>query len=132
MTDDGWLRTGDLARLDTEGYLSVAGRAVDLVIRGGVNVFPAEVERALLATGVLADAAVVGVPSRVGGEAVAAAVVALPGAEVDPLALQRAVRDALGAHAVPRPLRVVDDLPRGRNDKVDRAAVQALLAPAER
>jgi long-chain acyl-CoA synthetase len=128
VTDDGWLRTGDLARLDDEGFLSVAGRAVDLVIRGGVNVFPAEVERALLSTGVLADAAVVGVPSRVGGETVAALVVPVAGAQVDPLALQRAVRDALGAHAVPRPLRVVDDLPRGRNDKVDRAAVKALLS----
>ena len=125
--EDGWLRTGDLARLDDDGYLSVAGRSVDLVIRGGVNVFPAEVERALLATGVLSDAAVVGVPSPVTGQNVAAAVVARPGTDVDVLALQRAVRDALGAHAVPRPLRVVDDLPRGRNEKVDRAAVQRLL-----
>jgi acyl-CoA synthetase (AMP-forming)/AMP-acid ligase II len=127
VTDDGWLRTGDLARLDDEGHLSISGRAVDLVIRGGVNVFPAEVERALLGTGVLSDAVVVGVPSRVGGETVAAAVVPLPGVQVDVLSLQRAVRDALGAHAVPRPLRVLDALPRGRNDKVDRAAVKALL-----
>ena len=127
ITPDGWLRTGDLARMDDEGYLSVGGRAVDLILRGGVNIFPAEVERALLATGVLADAAAVGVPSPVSGENVAAAVVARPGAHVDPAALQRAVRDALGAHAVPRPVRVVDALPRGRNGKVDRAAVRAQL-----
>lgn len=126
---DGWLRTGDVGRLDAEGFLTISGRAVDLVIRGGVNVFPAEVERALLATGLLADAAVVGVPSPVSGQNVAAAVVPLPGREVDVLVLRRAVRDALGAHAVPRPLRVVDDLPRGRNDKVDRVALAALLAP---
>ena len=105
----------------------MGGRAVDLIIRGGVNVYPAEVERALLATGLLSDAAVVGVPSRVAGETVGAAVVALPDGEVDLGALQRAVRDALGAHAVPRPLRVVPDLPRGRNGKVDRAAVRDLL-----
>ena len=128
LTADGWLRTGDLGRLDDEGYLFVGGRAVDLIIRGGVNVYPAEVERALLATGLLSDAAVVGLPARVAGETVAAAVVALPGTQVDVGALQRAVRDALGAHAVPRPLRVVPDLPRGRNGKVDRGAVREVLA----
>lgn len=124
---DGWLHTGDLARIDDEGFVSVVGRTVDLVIRGSVNVFPGEVERALLSTGVLADAAVVGVPSAVTGQNVAAAVVALPDAVVDVSALRSAVRDALGAHAVPRPLRVVDELPRNRHGKVDRAAVQALL-----
>ena len=130
ITDDGWLRTGDLGRLDDEGYLFVGGRSVDLIIRGGVNVFPGEVERVLLATGLLADAAVVGVPSAVTGENVAAGVVALPGVRVEPGVLQRAVRDGLGAHAVPRPLRVLADLPRGRNDKVDRAALRTLLTPA--
>ncbi len=128
LAEDGWLRTGDLGRLDEEGYLFVGGRAVDLIIRGGVNVYPAEVERALLATGVLADAAAVGVPSAVTGQSVAAAVVPVPGATVDLLVLQRAVRDALGAHAVPRPLRVVDALPRNRNGKVDRPAVLAALS----
>ena len=63
----GWLRTGDLGRMDDEGYLYVGGRAVDLIIRGGVNIYPAEVERALLATGLLADAVAVGVPSPVTG-----------------------------------------------------------------
>ena len=88
---------------------------------------PAEVERALLGTGLLADASAVGIPSAVTGHNVGAAVVALPGVEPDVLALQVAVREALGAHAVPRPLRVVEDLPRNRNGKVDRAAVVALL-----
>ena len=124
---DGWLRTGDLGRMDAEGYLFVGGRAVDLIIRGGVNVFPAEVERVLLATGLLSDAAVVGVPSAVTGENVAAGVVVLPGSDVDAGVLQRAVRDGLGAHAVPRPLRVLDELPRNRHGKVDRVALQALL-----
>ncbi len=122
-TADGWLRTGDLGRMDAEGYLYVGGRAVDLIIRGGVNIYPAEVERALLATGLLADAVAVGLPSTVTGQNVAAVVVALPGMVAEPHRLQSAVREALGAHAVPRPLRVVPQLPRNANGKVDRAAV---------
>ncbi len=130
VTADGWLRTGDLGRMDDEGYLFVGGRVVDLIIRGGVNIYPAEVERALLATGLLSDAVAVGIPSTVTGHNVGAAVVAAPGTEPDRHVLQAAVRAALGAHAVPRPLRVVDELPRNRNGKVDRAAVlTALLTP---
>jgi len=124
---DGWLRTGDLGRMDAEGYLHVGGRSVDLIIRGGVNIYPAEVERALLATGLLADAVAVGVPSTVTGQNVGAAVVARPGRTADPHLLQAAVREALGAHAVPRPLRVTESLPRNSNGKVDRAAVLAEL-----
>ena len=127
VTADGWLRTGDLGRLDTEGYLFVAGRAVDLIIRGGVNIYPAEVERALLATGLLADAVAIAVPSAVTGQNVGAAVVALPGTAPDLHVLQQAVREALGAHAVPRPLRLLPTLPRNRNGKVDRAAVLELI-----
>jgi long-chain acyl-CoA synthetase len=127
VDSEGWLHTGDLGRMDDEGYLYVGGRAVDLIIRGGVNIYPAEVERALLGTGLLADAAAVGIPSAVTGHNVGAAVVALPGAAPEVHVLQAAVREALGAHAVPRPLRVVDDLPRNRNGKVDRPAVVALL-----
>lgn len=80
-----------------------------------------------MATGLLADAAAVGVPSHVTGQNVAAAVVALPGTDPSPAALRQAVADALGAHAVPRPLRILDTLPRNHNSKVDRVALAALL-----
>ena len=123
----GWLRTGDLGRLDAGGYLRVAGRAVDLIIRGGVNIYPGEVERALLSTGLLADAVALGVPSALTGHNVAALVVPAPDAVVDPEVLRRAVASAVGRHAVPRPLLVVAALPRNRNGKVDRIAAAALL-----
>lgn len=119
LTEDGWLRTGDLGVFD-DGRLQIVGRAVDLILRGGVNVYPQEVERALLATGQLAEAVAYGVPAEIGGQAVAAAVVAKPGVTVDVVLLRRAVQDAVGIHAVPRPLRVVDALPRNANGKVDR------------
>jgi len=128
LSADGWLRTGDVARMDDEGYLTVSGRAVDLIIRGGVNIYPAEVERSLLATGLLADAVVVGLPSTVAGQSVAAVVVLLPGAELDVPLLRRAVQDDLGTHAVPRRVRAVDARPRNRHGKVDRAAVVHLLS----
>lgn len=124
VTEDGWLRTGDLGRL-VDGRLQTEGRVVDLVLRGGVNVYPQEVERALMASGQLADAAAYGVPSKVGGQAVAAAVVPLPGTVPDLALLRRWVQDRVGVHAVPRPLRVVDALPRNANGKVDRAALGA-------
>lgn len=117
----GWLRTGDLGSIDSEGCLRTAGRVVDLIIRGGVNIYPEEVERALLASGQLTDAVAFGIPSAVAGQNVAAAVVALPGTEVDLVMLRRCVQQALGAHAVPRPLRIVEALPRNANGKVDRA-----------
>ena len=125
--EDGWFATGDLGRLDDEGYLHVGGRAVDLIIRGGVNIYPAEVERALLATGQLSDAVAVGVPSGLSGHNVGVAVVARPGVRPDVTVLRTAVREALGAHAVPQRLRVVEELPRNRNGKPDRAAALLLL-----
>ena len=89
----------------------------------------AEVEAALhRSQDRLADAVAVGLPSRISGQSVAAAVVALPGVAPDVAALQSAVSAALGTHAVPRRVRVVDALPRNRNGKVDRAQVLALLS----
>ena len=98
-----------------------------------MNVYPAEVERALLGAGGVADAAAVGVP--VGAhrrERRRRRRRPCPAPTSTSAALQRAVRDALGAHAVPRPLRVVDALPRNRNGKVDRAAVRSLLRQRRR
>lgn len=134
---DGWFRTGDLGRLDAEGYLSITGRAADVINRGGVKVHPVEVERALVASGLVEAALVVGVPARLHGEDVAALVVPAGavdgGAEGtlegvgDVAALRAAVRSRVGVHAVPVRVVAVAALPRNGNGKPDRAAARQLL-----
>ncbi len=140
VDDDGWFRTGDLGTLDDEGFLTITGRAADALVRGGVTIHPAEVERAMVASGLVAAALVVALPSRLSGDAVAAVVVAAREGppvgsverrsvqgQVDVAALRSAVRAAVGAHAVPVRVLVVAALPRTGNDKPDRAAARALL-----
>lgn len=138
----GWFATGDLGRLDADGYLSITGRAADVIVRGGVKVHPVEVERALVASGLVEAALVVGVPARLHGEDVVALVVPLggppggnPGADdvgpdvsLDVPALRAAVRARVGVHAVPVRVRAVAALPRNGNDKPDRSAARQLLA----
>jgi len=139
---DGWFRTGDLGRLDADGYLSITGRATDVIVRGGVKIHPVEVERALVASGLVEAALVVGVPARGHGHDVAALVVAtgppgegpgaadvtVAGAPVDVAALRAAVRSRVGVHAVPVRVLAVAALPRNGNGKPDRPAARQLLA----
>lgn len=129
VTADGWLQTADLGRLEA-GVLTLAGRSTGLIIRGGVNVAPAQVEQALLSSGQLSDAAVIGLPGGVAGEQVAAAVVAAPDVAPDLHALRTAVAETVGLHAVPRPLVVLAGLPRNAHGKVDTTALVPLLAAA--
>jgi len=130
---EGRFRTGDLGVLDGAGFLSLTGRAADRMIRGGVTIHPAEVERALLASGLVLAAAVMPVESRLHGDDVAAVVVPAgvpdicdPGT-VDVAALRAAVRARVGGHAVPVRVVVVAELPRTPNGKPDRAALRRLL-----
>lgn len=115
---DGWLRTGDVAVADDDGYLSLVDRKKDLVIVSGFNVYPAEVEDVLLAHTEIADAAVIGVPNPRTGEAVAAWVVLEPGASVS----VEDVREYAGAHLarykVPATVQIVDGLPRNEAGKL--------------
>jgi long-chain acyl-CoA synthetase len=111
---------GDLGRLDDEGLLTLAGRPGDLVISGGVNVYPAEVERRLLEADGVAEAVVFGVADDDLGERVEAAVVAWPGAAPDPEGLRAGLREQLAAPKVPKRIRVVADLPRTATGKVRR------------
>ncbi len=129
VTGDGWFRTGDLGRLADDGYLTLVGRTKDLVISGGLNVYPAEVEAVLDAHPAVRESAVVGVPDPDLGEAAVAVLVAAdPGAGVDVDAVRAAARERLAGYKVPRRLVVVDELPRNAMGKVEKARLRAMLA----
>ncbi|MCZ0991461.1 long-chain-fatty-acid--CoA ligase [Streptomyces diastatochromogenes] len=122
---DGWLRTGDLARQDEDGYLYIVDRKKDLIIRGGYNVYPREIEEVLHEHPAVALAAVVGVPDERLGEEIAAAVVLRPGAEASPAELQEYVRDRVAAYKYPRHVWLVDALPMGPSGKILKREISA-------
>jgi fatty-acyl-CoA synthase len=115
---DGWLLTGDLAERDEEGYYRIVGRLKDLVISGGENVYPAEIEDVLHAYPAISEAAVVGVPDERWGEVCVAFVVVRPGHEVDEEAVLQWCAGRLARFKVPKAVRFVDALPRSGMDKV--------------
>ncbi|MGP3925033.1 long-chain-fatty-acid--CoA ligase [Streptomyces sp. 8N616] len=115
---DGWFRTGDIGLKDADGFLSIVDRKKDLIIRGGFNVYPREVEEALARHPDIAEAAVVGIPDDERGEEICAVVVPRSGRGIDPDALIAWTRDRLGRHKYPRRVEVVDRLPLGPSHKV--------------
>ena len=115
---DGWFHTGDMARRDRDGFFYIAGRAKDMFISGGVNVYPAEIENVLLQHPSLTDAAVVGVPHETWGEVGVAFVVAAEGEIVEHEELARLVGDRLARYKIPKEFRVVESLPRTPYGKV--------------
>ncbi|MGW0534891.1 type I polyketide synthase [Streptomyces sp. NPDC003032] len=135
---DGWFRTGDLARIEQSGELVITGRASDLIIRGGTNIHPSEVEAVLRRLPGVADAAVGGRPHPVFGEVPVGYVVpeadggALDGGALDAGALLTACRAELSAHKVPADLYEVDHIPRTASGKVQRYALAGLSARALR
>lgn len=121
---DGWFVTGDMGAFDADGYLSILGRAKDLVISGGLNVYPAEVEAALDDLPGVVASAVIGVPHPDFGEAVVACVVG--SAEED--AVRAALRDRLAAFKIPKRVLVLPDLPRNAMGKVQKAELRRMHA----
>jgi long-chain acyl-CoA synthetase len=113
-----WFRTGDIVSIDAEGFVRIVDRIKELIITGGFNVYPSEVEAALRKVDGVLDAAAVGLPVEAGGEEVVAAVVPDPGVELDPEAVRQASREHLAAYKVPRRVVVVDELPRSLIGKV--------------
>ena len=121
----GWLHTGDVAVKDEEGYLYIVDRTKDMIISGGFNIYPREVEDALMAHGAVASAAVIGVPDDKWGEAVKAFVVLKGGANVEAAALQAHVKDKRGAPWSPKSIDFVDHIPVTAVGKVDRKVLRA-------
>jgi long-chain acyl-CoA synthetase len=135
LSPDGWFRTGDLGETDADGDLRIVDRIKDLIIRGGYNVYPGEVEEVLYDHPDIVEAAVIGVPDDHYGEEVAALIAARPGSQLGAAEVSNWARERLSAYKIPRIVRFVDALPKGPTGKVlkrsiDRTALTRASAPA--
>ncbi|NHA68850.1 long-chain-fatty-acid--CoA ligase [Phycicoccus flavus] len=126
---DGWFRTGDIGVKDEEGFVRIVDRTKDLVIRGGFNVYPRDVEDVLSRHEAVGQVAVIGLPDEVQGEEVCAVVVPADGATLDPDELVAWSRERLGKHKYPRRVEVVDALPLGPSMKVLKRELRARFSP---
>ncbi len=124
FTDDGWFRTGDIGCYDSDRYVSIVGRAKDLVISGGVNIYPKEIELVLDTIDGILESAVIGVPDADFGEAVIAVVVVESGVALDAQFVRDAARARLAAFKVPKRIEIVDALPRNALGKVEKAVLR--------
>jgi long-chain acyl-CoA synthetase len=118
VTPDGWLKTGDAGYVDEAGYLYLHDRLKDMIVSGGENVSPAEVENVLMAHPAVADVAVIGVPDERWGEAVKAVVVPTPGAAPDPDAIIAWARQRIAGFKAPKSVDFIEALPRNASGKV--------------
>jgi long-chain acyl-CoA synthetase len=125
---DGWFRTGDLGRIDEDGYYFIVDRKKDLIIRGGYNVYPREIEEVLYEHPAVAEAAVVGVPHPSLGEEVAAVIALKPGSGATPGDIKEFIRQQVAAYKYPRTVHVVDALPKGPTGKILK---REIVVPAE-
>jgi malonyl-CoA/methylmalonyl-CoA synthetase len=128
FTADGWFKTGDLGRIDGDGYVHIVGRAKDLVISGGYNVYPKEVETELDALSGVLESAVFGVPHPDFGEGVTAVIVPSPGAQFSETDIVDSLQARLARYKVPKRVLLVDELPRNAMGKVQKNALRAAYA----
>jgi long-chain acyl-CoA synthetase len=118
ITGDGWFRTGDMAKMDEDGYFFIVDRKKELIIRGGYNVYPREIEEVLYEHPAVQEAAVIGVPHDELGEEVGAAVVLKDGESVEADELGSYVKEQVAAYKYPRRIWFVDELPKGPTGKI--------------
>ena len=115
---DGWFHSGDMARIDEDGFFFIVDRSKDMIIRGGYNVYPREIEEVLYEHPAVREAAVVGIRDDILGEEVGAAVVLKPGAQADAAELRAFVKERVAAYKYPCKVWIVDDLPKGPTGKI--------------
>jgi long-chain acyl-CoA synthetase len=125
---DGWFHTGDLARADDDGFYFIVDRKKDMIIRGGYNVYPREIEEVLYEHPAVREAAVIGVPDQLLGEEVAAAVVLKPGERADVEELREYVKSRVAAYKYPRQIWLLAELPKGPTGKILKRDIEV---PAE-
>lgn len=125
LTGDGWLRTGDAGYMDKDGYIFIHDRVKDMIISGGENIYPAEVENAIYGHPKLADVAVIGVPDDKWGEAVKAVVVPKPGESVSAQEVIAWARERIAAYKCPKSVDIIDALPRNPSGKILRKDLRA-------
>ena len=125
LSADGWVATGDAGYLDADGYLFIHDRVKDMIISGGENIYPAEVENAIYGHPDVADVAVIGVPDATWGEAVKAVCVPRPGHTVDPASVIAWARERIAGFKIPKSVDVVAELPRNPTGKILRRALRA-------
>ena len=124
----GWFHSGDMGRIDEEGFIFIVDRKKDMIIRGGYNVYPREIEEVLYEHPAVAEAAVVGVPHAELGEEVAAAVAVRDGEEASPDEIRAYVKERVAAYKYPRMVWIVDELPKGPTGKILKREIRV---PAE-
>jgi acyl-CoA synthetase (AMP-forming)/AMP-acid ligase II len=120
IDDDGFMRSGDLARIDENGYVSITGRAKEMIIRGGENIYPAEVENAIRELDAVADVAVIGVPDERYGEVCAAYVRPVEGASLSHEQLRKQLQGRVARYKIPAHLRLMDPLPLTPSGKIQK------------
>jgi fatty-acyl-CoA synthase len=127
IDDKGWLRTGDLATMNAEGYVNIVGRVKDMIIRGGENIYPAEIEEFLMRHPKIAEAQVVGVPDSFMGEEVAAVLRLRPNETITEDEIRSYCCDGISRHKVPQYIRFASVFPLTASGKVKKFELKALL-----
>jgi acyl-CoA synthetase (AMP-forming)/AMP-acid ligase II len=121
---DGWVTVGDIAVRDADGFISIVDRKKDMVVTGGINVYPREIENVIIVMPGIRDVAVVGTPDRQWGEALHAFIVVANGSRPDADAIMAHCRERLSGHKVPRTISFIAELPRNAGGKILKTALR--------